>query len=572
MTDLRSFWRLSSIAAAALLVACTSDRPEAAEQPPADDRPNFLVIMADDLGYSDIGAYGGEIATPNLDRLAGEGLSFTNFYNLARCSPSRASLLTGRYPHRVGMGENGGSMSLGVRTVAQELRDGGYSTAMVGKWHLTCATPIADPVEHLKWINHQGYFDRDFGDRATYPAARGFETHYGLIWGVANYFDPFSLVEGSEPVRSVPKDYYITDALSERAARDVERLARADKPFFLYLAYTAPHWPLHAPEAAIAKYRGRYKAGWEQLRKERYARQVKLGLVDPKTMPLPALSGDWATAPGKPWDQLSDAERAAQAEKMAVHAAMIDVMDQGIGRVIAALKASGEYDNTVIIFLSDNGASPETMDGAGYQPGYDRPSETRDGRRINYDTIQPAFGSETSMVGIGPYWANAANTPWRYWKAEAYDGGTHTPFLISWPKGLKRRAGGRVHDFGHVIDVTPTLYQLAGVRPRREGQPPIDGASLVPAFTGGRVNRAQPLFFEHEGSRAIIEDGWKLVARAPGPSSEVYAPWALYNLAQDRTETRDLSDAEPERAATLAGRWTEWLRAVNARQRREPAR
>lgn len=567
----RQHGSIGKLAAALAFSAALWLHSSAVAQAAADERPNFLVIMADDLGYSDIGAYGGEIETPNLDRLAAGGLQFTNFYNSSRCSPSRANLLTGRYAHRVGMGENGGSMSLEVRTVAEELRDASYRTAMVGKWHLTRATPLKDPAEHLQWINHQAYFDRDFGDRNTYPAARGFDTHYGIVWGVSSYFDPFSLVEGFEPIRTVPKDFYITDALSDRAVSDIEELAKDDQPFFLYLAYTAPHWPLHAPESAIAKYRGRYDGGWEKLQEERYARQVKLGLIDPKVTPKTSLTGDWAPHPAKPWTELSAAERAHQSEKMAVHAAMIDVMDHGIGRVIAALKRAGEYENTVIVFVSDNGASPETMDGEGYQPGYDRQSETRDGRKIHYGAHQPTLGSDTSMAGIGPYWANAANTPWRYWKAEAYDGGIHTPMVVSWPKGMKRKSGTRVDTLGHVMDIAPTFYELANVKPRTSGQPPIDGISLAPVLAGKQVSRSEPLFFEHEGSRAVILGDWKLVARAPGPRSPVYAPWALYNLKQDRSETRDLIEKEPKHAARLIKLWNEWSTNVKARQRREPA-
>jgi arylsulfatase A-like enzyme len=542
----------------------------AERKPAADERPNFLVIMADDLGYSDVGAYGGEIATPNLDRLAAGGLQFTNFYNSSRCSPTRANLLTGRYAHRVGMGENGGSMSREVRTLAEELRDANYRTAMVGKWHLTRATPLSDPTEHLKWINHQAYLDRDFGDRDTYPAARGFQTHYGIVWGVTSYFDPFSLVEGFEPVRSIPKDFYLTDSLSDRAVREIEQFSQDEQPFFLYLAYTAPHWPLHAPESAIAKYRGRYDGGYEKLRDARYAKQVQLGLIDPKSTPKTPLSGDWAQNPEQPWEQLSAEQRAQQAAKMAVHAAMIDVMDDGIGRVIDALQRTGQYDNTVIVFLSDNGASPETMTGAGYQAGYDRQSETRDGRKIHYGADQPALGSETSMAGIGAYWANAANTPWRFWKAEAYDGGVHTPFLISWPKGMKRKAGTRVDTLGHAMDIAPTFYELAKVTPQTAGQPPIDGVSLAPLLAGKKVARSKPLFFEHEGSRAVIDGDWKLVARAPGPRSKVYAPWSLYNLKNDRSELNDLIAKEPKRAAALAKQWNEWSNAVKARQRQEP--
>jgi arylsulfatase len=534
-------------------------------QSAAPDRPNFLVIMADDIGYSDIGAFGGNIDTPNLDALAQRGLRFTNFYNMSRCCPSRASLLTGRYPHRVNMAGNGTSLSLTVPTVAEELRTAGYATAMVGKWHLTAATPLPDPAEHLKWLNHQAHFDRDFGDRRTYPTARGFDEYYGIIWGVADFYDPFSLVDGETPVRSVPKGFYLTDALSDRAAGSVRRLAQGRKPFMMYLAYTAAHWPLMAPEPVIQKYLPRFAGGWDALRTERMARLRKLGLAGAEAPPPPTTG--YVDNADIPWAKLTPAQRTIQVRKMATHAAMIDIMDQGIGRVVQALKDSGAYDNTVILFLSDNGASPEIM----VNPGYDRPSETRDGRKIAYGEYPENIGTDMTMAGIGTGWASAANAPWRWWKREQYEGGTHTPFLVSWPAGIGRRAGGKVAEAAHVIDIAPTLLDLAGARPRREGVPPVDGVSIAGTFRGGKIARAQPLFFEHYGARGIRDGRWKLVSLAPKANAERYLPWRLYDLSRDRSETTDVAARYPAVHAQLDGKWQAWAREVGVPPRAEPA-
>jgi arylsulfatase A-like enzyme len=265
----------------------TSAARSAPAMPAKTTRPNLLVIMGDDIGYSDIGAYGGNIDTPNLDRLAARSIRFTNFYNMSRCCPSRAALLTGRYPHRVNMAGNGTSLSKDVPTVAEELHAAGYATSMVGKWHLTEATPIADKADHLKWLNHQAFRDRDFGDRSSYPAARGFDHAWGIVWGIADYYDPFSLVDDFTPVQSVPKGFYLTDAISDHAVSSLRSLAGGSRPFMMYLAYTAAHWPLMAPEATVRKYIPRFQAGWDALRRQRYARQVQLGLISPGTA-LPA--------------------------------------------------------------------------------------------------------------------------------------------------------------------------------------------------------------------------------------------------------------------------------------------
>ncbi len=534
----------------------------------SQEHPNIMVIMVDDVGYSDIGAFGGEIDTPNLNELARHSLQFSNFYNMSRCCPSRASLLTGRYPHRVNMGENGNSLAKDVPTVAEELRDAGYATTMIGKWHLTAAVPIKERTEQLKWLNHQAYPDRDFGDRSTYPAARGFQHHWGIIWGIADYYDPFSLVDDFTPVKTVPKSFYLTDAFTDHAVSEVNRLGRGKQPFMMYLAYTAAHWPLMAPEGMIQKYLPRYTDGWEKMRANRYTRQVKLGVIDPTTNPIATLDHQYENNAGLAWRQLTPAERTVQVRKMATHAAMIEIMDKGVGRVIRALKDNGQYENTLILFLSDNSASPEIMTYA----DYDRWSETRDGRPVQYGEYPDAakIGTDETMAGIGSYWASAANTPFHWWKAEAYQGGTHTPFLMSWPGHMGPREGRKVGDAGHIIDVTPTILAIAHVTPR-PNRAPIDGVSLVGTLNGRAVSRSQPLYFEHEGSRAVIDGRWKLVARAPGPTSPVYRPWELYDLAKDRTETKDIATANPAITTRLANSWENWATDVGVHRRIETA-
>jgi arylsulfatase len=388
-----------------------------------------VVILTDDMGFSDLGCYGGEVRTPNIDALAAGGVRFTRFYNASRCCPTRASLLTGLYPHQVGLAHNGRDLARDAPTVAELLRAAGYQTAMAGKWHLSETAPLdgrPDGPRHLAWLNHQADHDRTFADVRTYPVGRGFERHYGPIWGVVDYFDPFSLVEGTEPVKKVPDGYYLTDAIAAKAVEYVRAMARDDRPFFLYVAHCAPHWPLHARPEDIARYRETYRDGWHALRAARYRRQVEMGLVDPATHPLPALTGR-----GPDWDALDAAQRDYEAALMAVHAAMVDRVDQGLGDLVRALKDTGRYDDTVIFILSDNRASPERYT----RPGFDRASRTRDGRPIRYaGRFEP--GSENTWGYLGPFWASAANTPYRYWKAESFEGGCHTPLVVHWPAGL----------------------------------------------------------------------------------------------------------------------------------------
>jgi arylsulfatase len=505
--------------------------------------------MADDMGFSDAGCYGGEIKTPNLDRLAADGLRFTQFYNCARCCPTRASLLTGQYPHDVGLARNGRSLTRNGITIAEALKQVGYNTAMAGKWHLSRTATLADNKLHQKWLDHQHDPGRPFAPLDTYPANRGFDKHYGVIWGVIDFFDPFSLVEGTEPVREVPKDYYFTDAITRKSVQYIHEFSRSDKPFFLYVAHCAPHWPLHARPEDIAKYKDTYKEGWDTLRRQRYRHMLKMGLFQKENTPLPPIQDK-----GRKWERLSEREKSFQAAKMAVHAAMVDRMDQGIGKIVEALEQTGELENTVIFFLSDNGASPEVPQA----PGYDRSSQTRDGRKIRYEGI-PEPGPETTYTGIGAAWASASNTPFRYWKKESFEGGCHTPLIVHWSSGLKVKPGSVTDQVGHVMDIMPTCLELAGARYPAAHQghalTPLDGGSLAPILAASTRKPHDKIFFEHMGGRAVLAKKWKLVA-LDGQA------WELYDLQEDKTETNNLAGRYPDRVQAMGCQWDEWADQV----------
>lgn len=537
-----SLSRLRVVCLVVVMVAGLGGVATAAEA----ERPNVVVIMLDDLGFGDLGCYGGEIRTPNTDALAAGGWRFRRFYNASRCCPTRASLLTGMYPHQVGLARNGQDLSRDAATAAELLRAGGYQTAMVGKWHLSETTPIdgkGNGAEHLAWLNHQADYGRPFAKLETYPINRGFDRHYGTIWGVVDYFDPFSLVDGMEPVREVPDDFYYTDAITAKSVEWVRAMSGGEKPFFLYVAECAPHWPLHARPEDIETYRDTYRDGWHALRESRYKRQVDMKLIDPATHPLPSLMGR-----GPDWEALGDEGRTYQSALMSVHAAMVDRVDQGVGEIVQALKDAGEYENTAIFVLADNGASPERY----LDPGFDRASETREGKPIQY-TGRFTPGPETTWGYIGAYWANALNTPYRYWKAESFEGGCHTPFIVHWPAGLKAEPGSIRDETGHVIDLVPTFLDLAGVpHPAK-----IEGRSLAPLFRNKSVAARPALFFEHEGGRAVLTDEWKLVAPRGGK-------WELYHISTDATETTDLAAKEPDRVAESSRLWREWAERVGA--------
>jgi arylsulfatase len=506
-----------------------------------DGRPNILIIMVDDMGYSDLGAYGSEISTPNIDQLASSGLMMNNFYNAARCCPTRASLLTGQYQHKVGLTRNGESMTFNGLTIAEALKQNGYETAMVGKWHLSKAQPIKNQSKHLMWLNHQYNPDTLYADVKTYPQNRGFEKFYGIIWGVVNCYDPFSLVDGIKSVSSVAPDFYTTHAFTDKAIEYVNGFK--SKPFFMYLAYNAPHWPVQAPEKTIKKYENTYLGGWDSLRRVRYNQLLRKKIINQKDYPYE--NNEEASVK---WNTLNPSQKKNFSKRMATHAAMVDEVDQGVGKLIKQLKINGQYDNTVIFFLSDNGASPEFVN----LPGYDRPSATRKGIKLQYgDVNYQDIGSDISYTSIGSGWANALNSPYRFWKAESYNGGIKTPMIISGP-GVSK---GMNNSIAHVMDIMPTCLELS-----KTSYPDtfnghklssIDGHSLVSMMKGTKKNNYDNLFFEHEGGRALISGDYKIVALRKGE-------WSLFNIAKNKTETLNLAKSEPNKLQEMEVKWNSW--------------
>jgi arylsulfatase A-like enzyme len=523
-------------------------------------RPNVVVILADDLGWSDLGCFGGEIPTPNLDALAASGLRFTQFHNTARCCPTRASLLTGLYPHEAGVGHMNnprpsegyaGNLLARTPTLPEMLKSAGYRSYMTGKWHLASDLRAAGP-------------------KHTWPVARGFDRFYGTLTGAGNFFDPGTLVRDATMISpfadreypSNPKTYYYTDAISDHAVRYVREHVRdhPGSPFFLYVAHTAPHFPIQAPEEAVRRHRGRYDAGYEAVRRSRLERQRRLGLVDPATELRP-LETPWPDDP---------AERAWFARAMEVYAAQVELMDAGIGRLMESLRETGRWENTLIFFLNDNGASAENIGRAASDappPGPraidwisedTRPLYTRDGRAIRYrrDGLP---GADDTYMTYGAGWAQVSNTPWRDYKVRQYEGGTSANLIAHWPAGIApARRGGLAPDVGHLIDLAATVLDAAGTTAPREWRgraaPALAGLSLRPVFAGGALDPARTVYFEHNGHRAVRRGDWKLVAAEPGGA------WELFNLRVDRLETRNLSAAEPEIAARLRADWEDWAR------------
>jgi arylsulfatase len=500
---------------------------------PAPARPNIVVILADDMGYSDIGCYGGEIRTPNLDRLASRGVRFTQFYNTARCCPTRASLLTGLYPHQAGVGHMvdnpkpfpgyKGDLSPNSVTIAEALKSGGYRTYMSGKWHVTPVT----------------------SSKHNWPRQRGFDRYYGIIHGAASFYDPVTLMRDNDDAAPEGSDYYFTDAIAQNACTYI-RENPANQPFFLYTAFTSPHWPMHALESDIARYKGRYKDGWDALRLERHKRMLDLGIVDkrwpltPRDPRVPA----WNDAPNREWHQ----------RRMAVYAAMIDRMDQNIGRIVRTLEETRQLDNTLILFLSDNGGCAEEL--GPKSAARHIPLKTRDGRPVlqgNRPELMP--GGPDTYQSYGQGWANASNTPFRLYKHWVHEGGISTPLIAHWPARL-RNAGSLNPEPGHLIDIMATCIDAAGAKYPAEFNgnsiTPLEGRSLVPCIVGDRRKTHDAIYWEHEGNRAIREGDYKLVSRFPDQ-------WELFHLKADRTELNDLSSKEPKLAERLAARYEKWM-------------
>lgn len=521
--------RKTSVALLALLL-CVG----AARLPAAPARPNILIILADDMGFSDIGCYGSEIHTPNLDTLAKSGLRYTRFYNYTRCCPSRAALLTGLYPHQAGVGDMVDEYAARARaqlnspaysdhlnpeapTIAEVLRTAGYQTAMTGKWHL-------------------GYRP------AEWPAARGFDHSLAQIEGAMNYYGygpQHSLPRGQrrflpmalddQPFTPPQEGFFTTDAYTDFAVKQVRAHRGADKPFFLYLAYNAPHWPLQARPETIAKYRHTYDAGWDQVRQARYERLKALGIIEPQCplAPRPARLREWENLPPQ--------KQATWQEWMAVYAAQVEELDAGIGRVLAALRETGQETNTLVLFFSDNGGAAE------------RPVKTID---------HAPLGSRDSFEGYDLEGAHVSCTPLRRTKSFVHEGGISSPLIVRWPAGIPAtRNGSLVRDTAHIIDMMVSCVDVAGAtRPAQwaGGKTlPVEGISLVPSFTGQPLHRAHPLCWEHEGNHAVLDGQWKLVA-------ERGDPWELYDMQADRTESHNLAAARPEVVKRLAEEYDQW--------------
>jgi arylsulfatase len=494
-------------------------------------RPNIVVFLVDDVGFSDLGCYGSEIPTPNLDKLASEGVRFTQFYNTARCSTTRAALITGLYPHQAGMGWLDGKVepqSKGFHgkllprcvTIAEVLQQAGYFTAMAGKWHMG-------------------------QQNGTPPWTRGFMRSLNSRFGEV-YFPKEDDKPGTKMLylngRELPKDspeialggktdWYSTDLFVDWGLKFIDEARAENKPFFLYLAQGAAHFPLRAPKEIIDKYRGKYMAGWDQLREARYAKQKELGVIDPK----------WAMterpADVKPWDSLPPEEKDRFDQMMATYAAMIDRIDYSMGTLVAGLKQRGELDNTLILFLHDNGGNAES------------------GPHGKTEGTGP-IGSPQSTVWLGMSWATLNNTPFFRYKHFTHEGGISTPLIAHWPAGIPATRNGSLEKQpGHLVDIMPTCIDLAGAKYPAEFNgnkiEPVQGVTLRPAFAGQPLARTQPIFWEHEGNKAVRDGKWKLVMRHR-------LPWQLFDMEADRTELHDLSKEHPEIASRLEAAWNAW--------------
>ena len=470
-------------------------------------RPNIILIMCDDMGWSDIGCYGGEVQTPTLDRMAREGMRFTQFYNNAKCTTTRASILTGLYPR----GGKGGLLRTNMVTLGEAMKLAGYQTSLSGKWHLG-------------------------SDETTHPFKRGFDEYYGLLDGACNFFDPKQrdpkykgarirkFGENDRELFEFPKDYYTTDAFTDHAIKSLNKFSEKDEPFFLHVCYTAPHYPLHAKPEDIAKYRGKFKMGWNKMREQRHKRMKEMGLIDPKwkLSSRDSRAYDWASANHDHEDL-----------RMAVYAAMIDSMDQNIGRLMAALKKSGEADNTLVLFLSDNGGCAE-------EPGGRSPK------------IIP--GPKEFYAAVGPSWGWAQNAPFRRYKKWAHEGGIATPCIAWWPGQIK--ANSITKGVSHIIDFMPTFLELAGGKypAKHKGNDilPVEGKSLLPILNGGKRGGHDQIAWQWSGNRALREGKWKLVW------DKLDKRWSLFDLEADRTETNDLASANPKRVVRLKKDWFAW--------------
>lgn len=526
-------------------------------------RPNIILIMSDDMGYSDIGCYGSEIKTPVLDGLAGNGLRFTHFYNTARCCPTRASLMTGLYPHQAGVGhmmdDRGvdgyrGDLNRNCVTIAEVMKTAGYSTYMTGKWHVT------------KKIKPESE-----DDKYNWPCQRGFDQFYGTIHGAGSFFDPNTLTRNNTYItpyndpKYKPEEFYYTDAISDHASMFI-REHHKDKPndpFFMYVAFTCAHWPMHALPKDIAKYKGRYDCGYEPIRKARWEKMKELGVIKPDAELSPA-PDTWDSNKDKQWE----------ATCMEVYAAMIDNMDAGIGRIIQALKDTDRFENTLICFFQDNGGCAEGFGRGGEgRPRADKPSlppmdkdelqtqmvphQSRDGYP-NRNGVGSMPGGADTFIGYGRNWANVSNTPFREYKHWVHEGGISTPLIAHWPAYIKSKNELR-HQPGHLIDMMATCVDVSGANYPKKYKAnmikPMEGRSLVTAFNNKPMERE--IYWEHEGNRAVRMDNWKLVAKGRD------GKWELYDIEKDRSELHDLAEQQPERVKDMNDKWQAYAERAN---------
>ena len=533
----------------------------------AAERPNVVLVMADDMGYSDIGCYGGEIQTPVLDALSAQGIRFTQFYNTSRCCPTRAALLTGLYSHQAGIGlmtsDRGyeayrGDLNRRCVTIAEALRTQGYRNYMSGKWHVT---------------RHTG----PRADNSNWPLQRGFDRFYGTITGAGSYYDPATLCRGNTYITPEndagyqPERFYYTDAISDNAVQFVSDHVQdhSDKPFFLYVSYTSAHWPMHAAASDVAKYKGVYDNGYRPIREARRRKAIQEGVIE-GNWSLSKGDVEWRDAPRKEWE----------IRCMEVYAAMVDRMDQGIGRIVHRLEEANVLRNTVFMYLQDNGGCAE---GYGRRDNSDKrnqyefkplgpnglqtkiwpPMQTRDGRwvRTGPDTMP---GAEDTFVAYGRGWANVSNTPFRGYKHDSYEGGISTPLIVHWPEGIPREhRGGVVAGPSHLIDLMPTILEVAGATYPSEfagnAIHPMEGVSLTPALQGKPIRRNEPICFEHHGNLALREGRWKIVSMY---RKNQVRTWELFDMEEDRTEQTNLADQHPARLQELVNKWNTWAERV----------
>jgi len=496
--------------------------------------PNIILIMADDMGFSDLGFMGSGIETPNLDKLASNGITYSQFYNTSRCCPTRASLMTGLYQHQTGMGwmtaanlgTEGytGDLNENCVTIAEMLKQSNYSCYMTGKWHIT-----ADKYMHPDSSKH------------NWPIQRGFDKYYGHLSGGGGYFKPKNLIHNNHWL-DIPDDFYLTTAISDSTVSFLRQHfeSKNEKPLFTYVAYYAPHRPLHALQKDVAKYRGKFMKGWDELREEKLQKLYEVGIAD-STWQL-SERGQGVKA----WNELSHEEKQIWDARMAVYAAQIDCMDQGIGQIIDVLKEYDQLNNTLIVFLSDNG-------------GCDEDQEANNKTTLTLSNID-SLGNQFPMASYQKPWANLSNVPFKMYKQYVHEGGISTPLIAHWPNKIKLK-GKVIKQVGHVIDLMPTFLEIAGIdypsRFNGNNLKPLAGTSLLSNFTGDTFERGA-IFFEHNGNTAVRNGDWKLVAKKNYTEPASKGKWELYNLSLDRSEIINLAEKYPEKVKELEQLWNKW--------------